>query len=98
MRGNLVGRKRFVEVALLFDALLFFFRSAKILPGTHEIIRCDAKSALNEKIQRGLRNGTEVQQTSVFHVTQKPEKILQTVRGADVLRTMAGRGSDCGRH
>ena len=95
-RGNLVGRKRLVEIALLFNALLFFFRGAEIFPGAHEIIGGDPEAALDKEIQRGLGNRAEVQQASIFHITQKPQKILQAVGSADVLRTVARRSGNGG--
>src|SRR5487761_1523583 len=95
MLGDFLRRERLVEVAGRSVALLFFLGAAKFFPGAEHIVGGDAKSALDEKTKRRLRDLAEIEQPAIFDVTDEPEKILEAVREAQILRIVAGFAGGC---
>src|SRR4029434_2700652 len=75
------GRRQVNGVGRSHRALqTLFFLAEKILPGVEKVIGGDAKTALNEKVQRRLPRRAKIEERSPAEAVQVPQKFLQAVR------------------
>ncbi len=84
--------RRFKAFGKLSEPL--FLGVHMVPPGDQNILGVNLEVALDEKVQRVLRNLAEVQQIAAANVLELPEKFFEAIRETACLRRFTRRRTD----